>query len=91
MIESCQSSVENYETGSPEQIELQRILLATPGVLGARFSGGGYGGCSVALVAEAQAEPARARVEREFARACPHLEGRARAFLVDSEDGARLL
>jgi galactokinase/galacturonokinase len=91
MIESCQSSVGNYETGSPEQIELQRILLATPGVFGARFSGGGYGGCSVALVAEAQAEPARARVEREFSRACPHLEGRARAFLVDSEDGARLL
>ena len=91
MIESCQSSVENYETGSLEQIQLQRILLATPGVFGARFSGGGYGGCSVALVAEAQAEQARRRVEREFARACPHLERRARAFLVDSEDGARLL
>jgi galactokinase/galacturonokinase len=91
MIESCQSSVGSYETGSLEQIELQRILLATPGVFGARFSGGGYGGCSVALVAEAQAEQARGRVEREFARACPHLEGRARAFLVDGEDGARLL
>jgi galactokinase/galacturonokinase len=91
MNESCQSSVGNYETGSAEQIELQEILLGTPGILGARFSGGGYGGCSVALVAEAQAEQARERVEREFARAFPHLEERARTFLVESEDGARLL
>lgn len=91
MSESCRSSVENYETGSREQIELQRILLETPRVLGARFSGAGFGGCSVALVQAEGAEETRERVKREYLRAFPELAGRVRAFLVESEDGARLL
>jgi galactokinase/galacturonokinase len=91
MFESCRSSIENYETGSAEQIALQAVFERTPGVLGARFSGAGFGGCSVALVEAAAAEDARRRVEREFVRAHPQLEGRARAFLVETEDGARLL
>lgn len=89
MSESCRSSVENYETGSPEQASLQRILLETPGVLGARFSGGGFGGCSVALVAADAAREACDRVARGFATAHPELAARSRAFLVESEDGAR--
>jgi galactokinase/galacturonokinase len=91
MFESCRSSIENYETGSPEQIDLQAILEHTPGVLGARFSGAGWGGCSVALVLAEAAETARQRVEREFVRRHPQRAGRARAFLVETEDGARLL
>ena len=56
MKESCDSSIRNFQTGSEELIELQRILLETPGVFGARFSGAGFGGCSVALVAAEEAE-----------------------------------
>jgi galactokinase len=91
MSESCRSSVENYETGAEEQVALQRILLETPGVLGARFSGAGYGGCSVALVAAEAARDACVRVEREFVRARPELAGKARVFCVESEDGVRLV
>ena len=91
MNESCRSSVENYETGSRELILLQQILLETPGVLGARFSGAGFGGCSVALVAAEAAEEVRARVEQAFVQARPELAGAARAFLVESEDGARIV
>jgi galactokinase/galacturonokinase len=90
MSESCRSSVENYETGSPELAILQRILERTPGVFGARFSGAGFGGCSVALVAEAEAEEARRRVLADFLAELPALEGRARAFLVRGEDGVRI-
>lgn len=90
MRESCQSSVENYETGSRELASLQRIFERTPGVFGARFSGAGFGGCSVALVAEAEAESARARVLAEFLAEYPGLEGRARAFLARGEDGVRI-
>ena len=50
MTASCQSSIENWEAGSPELIELQRTLERTKGVYGSRFSGAGFGGCVVALV-----------------------------------------
>ena len=77
--------------GSADQLLLQRILLETPGVFGSRFSGAGYGGCSVALVEADAAQEACARVEREYVGQRPELAGRARAFLVESEDGARLV
>jgi galactokinase/galacturonokinase len=91
MKESCDSSIHNYETGSEELIELQRILVETPSVLGARFSGAGFGGCSVALVATEEAERIRTSVEQAFLHRFPHLAGRARGFLVESEDGARVV
>ncbi len=91
MFQSCESSIHNYETGSPELIELQQILVETPGVYGARFSGAGFGGCSVALVSAARAEEARASVEASFRSRFPELAEKARAFLVESEDGVRVL
>lgn len=91
MNASCESSINDYETGSPELCRLQEILLATPGVLGARFSGGGFGGCSVALVEDAAAEEAARRVQRTFDEVFPHLLGKSRTFLVESDDGARMV
>lgn len=91
MNESCHSSFENYETGSPELACLQRVLEATPGVLGSRFSGAGFGGCCVALVAADAAEEARTRALAEFARLQPELSGRATALLAQGEDGVRLI
>ncbi len=90
MAESCRSSIENYETGSPEQVALQALLQSTPGVYGARFSGAGFGGCSLALIEPGRAEEARRRVEEAFVARFPRLRGRARVFVVDSEDGAHL-
>jgi galactokinase/galacturonokinase len=91
MNASCESSIENYETGSEELRRLQQILLATRGVLGSRFSGAGFGGSAVALVAADAADDVRARVEAAFAADFPALAGRARCFLSESEDAARLL
>lgn len=91
MSDSCRSSIENYETGSREQVALQRILCAAPGVLGARFSGAGYGGCNVALVEAERAEVARERVLADYCRAVPSQADSARAFLVDPSDGVRLV
>ena len=90
MNESCHSSLENYETGSPELACLQQVLEATPGVLGSRFSGAGFGGCCVALVDASAAEEARARALAGFTRQLPELAGRATALLAQGEDGLRL-
>mgnify|MGYP002826142586 CR=1 FL=1 len=91
MRASCQSSIENFEVGTPELLALQDILNETPGVLGSRFSGAGFAGCVLALVDGAGAEEARARVEATYASRVPALAGRSRFFLVRSGDGVRFL
>lgn len=87
MSDSCRSSIENYETGSEELIALQKIWLTTPGVLGARFSGGGFGGCSLALVEPDAVQDVMDSVSSRFAAAYPALRDRARTLQVKSADG----
>lgn len=87
MSDSCRSSIENYETGSEELIALQEIWMTTPGVLGARFSGGGFGGCSLALVHPDAVQDVMNAVSRRFAEAYPALRDRARTLQVKSAEG----
>lgn len=62
--QSGESSIANYECGSPQLITMFRQLRRTPGVLGARFSGAGFRGSCVALVDPA----AREEIAEETAR-----------------------
>jgi galactokinase len=47
---SGNSSIVNYESGSPALISLYEILAQIPGVYGTRFCGGGFQGCCLALI-----------------------------------------
>lgn len=47
---SGESSIKNYESGSPALISLYEVLAAIPGVYGTRFCGGGFQGCCLALI-----------------------------------------
>jgi galactokinase len=49
MVESHRSLATDFEASTPALDELVEHLLALPGVLGARMTGGGFGGCVVAL------------------------------------------
>ena len=49
MQESHKSLAENFAVSVPEMDEAVAHLVATPGVYGARMTGGGFGGCVVAL------------------------------------------
>ncbi len=49
MTQSHASLRDDYETSTPIVDRLIDTLLATPGVFGARITGGGFGGCVVAL------------------------------------------
>ena len=49
MIESHVSLRDDYEVSIPEVDAVVEQLCATPGVHGARMTGGGFGGCVVAL------------------------------------------
>jgi len=44
-FESGRSSIENWETGSPELKTIYEIMLNTDGIYGGRFSGAGFKGC----------------------------------------------
>ncbi|HXG30696.1 MAG TPA: galactokinase family protein [Thermodesulfobacteriota bacterium] len=91
MKESCLSSFENYESGSPELKSLQEIVSSTHGVYGSRFSGGGYGGCVIGLVRHDIAEDAASRIYEAYLDRYPELKGRAAVYLADSEDGVRFI
>lgn len=49
MQESHKSLAENFAVSAPEMDQAVAQLAATPGVYGARMTGGGFGGCVVAL------------------------------------------
>jgi galactokinase len=56
MFASHKSLRDQYEVSLPELDSLVEIARRLPGVYGARLTGAGFGGCTVNLVEEAQAE-----------------------------------
>ncbi len=89
-FESGRSSIENWETGSPELKALYEIMLKTPGIYGGRFSGAGFKGCCMALIDPNYEESITETVTREYLKAFPHLEGKYSVHICQSADGVRL-
>jgi len=86
-----ESSITQYECGSPELIALYDLLRSLPGVHGARFAGAGFRGHAVALVDPAHAATiADEAVARTRART-PDLASRVHAHVVAPADGAAVL
>jgi galactokinase len=54
MVESHRSMSEDFQASTDIIDKLIEISLDTPGVIGARMTGGGFGGCTVTLVADSQ-------------------------------------
>ncbi len=67
MTEGHRSLAADYRVSVPAVDQLVEHLLGQPGVLGARMSGGGFGGCVIALC-RARLAGARPRVPRPAAR-----------------------
>jgi galactokinase/galacturonokinase len=89
-FESGRSSIENWETGSPELIRLYEIMRSTEGIYGGRFSGAGFKGCCMALIDPAYEESILAKVKKEYLATFPHLEGKYSAYICTSADGVKL-
>jgi galactokinase len=85
MDESHSSLRDLYEVSSPELDVLVEAAQGVEGVLGARMTGAGFGGCAVALVHE----DAISEVERRVGREYQARTGRAARFYVcQVTDGA---
>jgi galactokinase len=66
MGESHQSLRDDYEVSSEELDLMVEIAKKIEGVYGARMTGGGFGGCTVNLVADTRVEEFKERVFREY-------------------------
>lgn len=89
-FESGKSSIENWETGSPELIKLYEIMKHTDGIYGGRFSGAGFKGCCMALIDPAYESSVLEKVEKEYLAEFPALRGKYSAHICHSADGVRL-
>jgi galactokinase len=83
---SGESSIVNYECGIAPLVKLLELLRNQPGVFGARFSGGGFGGACVALAAPEASEDVVAAVRPAYSAAYPEL-GEAAAIAVCRSSG----
>ncbi|MCX7015941.1 MAG: galactokinase [Candidatus Sumerlaeota bacterium] len=66
MFESHASSRDYYGNSTPELDCLVDLAKNAPGVIGAKLSGGGFGGCSVSLIRRSQADAFIAHIKKGF-------------------------
>ena len=86
-FESGRSSIYNWESGSPQMIELYEIMTQTDGIYGGRFSGAGFKGCCVGLIDPAYEESVTENVTRAYLKTFPELEGKFSVHICESADG----
>ncbi len=91
IFESCESSMNNYECGSPELIALYKILRQTEGIYGGRFSGAGFKGACIALVDPAKEESIRKKVTEEYLKQYPQYKDSFELFFCDPANGVDFL
>lgn len=88
MFESHKSSQLNFENSCPELDFIVNAVRKIPGVLGARLSGGGFGGSVIALVNERDTETISKAIKsaysREFGHSCDTL-------VIKPSEGASLV
>ncbi len=88
MLESHASLRDDYEVSCPEVDALVEIAAAAPGVFGARMTGGGFGGCVVALVEPTRAEAAGCAIVENYERRTGQ---RSQWMAVEAADGASVV
>ena len=90
-FDSCESSIHNYECGSPELIAIYEIMRSLPGVYGGRFSGAGFKGACIALVDPGYKENIEKELTARYLEQFPEYEKTFKVFWVKPDDGARFI
>ena len=90
-FDSCESSIHNYECGSPELIAIYDIMRTLPGVYGGRFSGAGFKGACIALVDPAEKENIARELTTRYLAQFPEYERTFQINWVQPDDGARFV
>lgn len=90
-FDSCESSIHNYECGSPELVAIYRAMRSTAGIYGGRFSGAGFKGACIALVDPAREEEIRREVTEKYLAEFPQYRKTFEVYFCTSEQGARFI
>ena len=90
-FDSCESSIHNYECGSPELIAIYDIMRNLSGVYGGRFSGAGFKGACIALVDPDYTDEIEKELTKEYLSQFPEYEKTFEVFWVQPDDGARFI
>ena len=90
-FDSCESSIHNYECGSPELIAIYEIMRSLKGVYGGRFSGAGFKGACIALVNPKEKENVERELTRQYLEKFPEYEKTFKVYWVKPDDGARFI
>lgn len=90
-FDSCESSIHNYECGSPELITIYEIMRPLKGVYGGRFSGAGFKGAVIALVDPKEKENIEKELTQQYLAKFPEYETTFKVFWVKPDDGARFV
>ncbi|MDE7097406.1 MAG: galactokinase [Muribaculaceae bacterium] len=88
---SCESSMSNYECGSPELIELYRIMKETEGIYGGRFSGAGFKGACIALVDPSREDEIRQTVTERYLAKYPQYRDTFEIYFCNPSGGVSFL
>uniref|UniRef100_A0A183TPW3 GHMP_kinases_C domain-containing protein n=1 Tax=Schistocephalus solidus TaxID=70667 RepID=A0A183TPW3_SCHSO len=84
MQESHKSMRDDFEITCDEVDQIVAICASVPGVYGARMTGGGFGGCVVALVKPGSVNELVAKVDAAYKPA-------TQMFVVEASGGARII
>jgi len=88
MADSHRSLRDDYEVSCPELDVMVELANRQPGVLGARMTGGGFGGCTINLVRAAESGEFRRQVGAEYEAATglkPNI------YVCDASQGAEMV
>lgn len=91
IFESGESSINKYETGSPELKALHCIMTHTDGIYGGRFSGAGFNGCAMALINPDFKDSIAENIRKEYLSQFPHLAKTFAIHFCKTADGISVL
>lgn len=90
VTESGESSINNWETGSKEMIELFDIIKSCDGVYGTRFSGSGFKGSCIAFINPDYIDIVLDIVKQKYLEKYPKMKEKYSAHICNTADGIKL-
>jgi galactokinase/galacturonokinase len=91
IFESCDSSIHNYECGSPELIAIYNIMRETDGVYGGRFSGAGFKGACICLLDPEKKKEIEQKITTSYLDLFPQYKTSFEFHCCKTESGARYI